>query len=68
MVRLTPEHQADFVEKAPEVFALCTGAWGRAGCTSVHLAVARSAAVKAVLEAAAANASRNPARRASRKS
>ncbi len=32
MVKLTPEQQRGFIEKAPEVFRPCSGAWGRAGC------------------------------------
>ena len=32
MVKLTPEQQRAFIEKAPEVFKPCSGAWGRAGC------------------------------------
>ena len=38
MVKLTPEQQRGFIEKAPEVFRPCSGAWGRAGATNVYLA------------------------------
>jgi hypothetical protein len=31
MVKLTPKEQGTFIEKAPEVFKLCNGAWGRQG-------------------------------------
>jgi len=57
MVKLTPEQQAAFLEQAPEVFQPCKGAWGRAGATSVDLAAARPASVKAALAAAWTNVS-----------
>lgn len=38
MVKLTPEQQAEFVERHPDVFAPESGAWGRQGCTRVMLA------------------------------
>ena len=37
MVKLTPEQQHEFVNTHPTVFAPESGAWGRAGCTSVRL-------------------------------
>jgi len=37
MVKLTPEQQRDFMRDRPAAFAPETGAWGRAGCTSVRL-------------------------------
>ena len=37
MVKLTPEQQREFVKSNPTVFAPESGAWGRAGCTSVRL-------------------------------
>jgi hypothetical protein len=37
---LTPEHQAAFVEDAPEVFLPIPGSWGRMGHTHVRLAAA----------------------------
>ena len=40
MVKLTPEQQRAFIEKAPEVFKPCSGAWGRQGATNVYLAAA----------------------------
>jgi hypothetical protein len=60
MVKLTPEQQRTFIEKAPEVFKTCSGAWGRRGATSVYLAAAKAAIVRAALDAAAKNvANRN---------
>ena len=37
MVVLTPEHQQQFVRERPDVFEPESGAWGRQGCTRVHL-------------------------------
>ena len=42
MVKLTPEQQRTFIEKAPEVFRRSSGAWGRAGDTNVYLACAKA--------------------------
>ena len=38
MVKLTPEDQARFISDHPTAFAPEAGAWGRQGCTRVHLA------------------------------
>ena len=59
MVKLTPEQQRAFLEKAPGVFAPCNGAWGRQGATSVHLPSARVALVRAALESARRNVTFN---------
>jgi hypothetical protein len=40
MIRLTPEQQAQFVDEYPAIFAPESGAWGRQGCTRVHLPAA----------------------------
>jgi hypothetical protein len=55
MVKLTPEQQRGFIEKAPEVFRPCSGAWGRAGATNVYLASAKASMVRTALGAAAKN-------------
>ena len=55
MVKLTPELQRAFIEKAPEVFKPCSGAWGRAGATNVYLPSAKATIVRTALEAAAKN-------------
>jgi hypothetical protein len=34
---LTPDEQADFLERAPEVFVPAAGAWGRGGWTTIVL-------------------------------
>ena len=52
MVKLTPDQQAEFVRARPKVFEPFSGAWGRRGCTKVHLAPASRAAVAAALVAA----------------
>ena len=40
MVRLSPDHQKQFLEADPETFSPASGAWGRQGCTIVRLASA----------------------------
>lgn len=55
MVKLTPEQQADFLEKAPDALQPCAGAWGRSGYTNIHLASVQRPLVRQALEAAAAN-------------
>src|SRR5216117_205730 len=55
MVKLTPEQQRRFIEKAPKVFKPCSGAWGRQGATNVYLAAANTSTVRAALDAAGTN-------------
>ena len=55
MVNLTPEQQRAFLEKAPEVFKPCSGAWGRKGYANVYLPAAKASIVRAALDAAAKN-------------
>jgi|SRR5262245_36065325 len=55
MVKLTPEQQRRFVEKAPEVFRPCSGAWGSQGATNVYLPTAKATIVRTALDAAAKN-------------
>lgn len=57
MVKLAPETQRTFIERAPEVFSPCAGAWGRGGATAVCLAAARVAIVREALEAASSGVS-----------
>jgi len=52
MVKLSAADQKSFMEKVPGVFALCAGAWGRNGATSVALPRARLGDVQAALKAA----------------
>ena len=58
MVKLTPEQQRAFIEKAPTVFKPCSGAWGRQGATNVDLALADPSIVRTALDAAAKNVAR----------
>ena len=53
MVKLTPEGQDKFLKRAPRMFQPASGAWGRQGCTSVHLESASIAIVRQALAAAA---------------
>ncbi len=55
MVKLTPEQQRTFIEKASDVFKPSSGAWGRQGYTNVYLASAKASIVRAALDAAAKN-------------
>ncbi len=55
MVKLTPEQQGSFIKKTPAVFRACPGAWGKQGCTNVHLASAKSGELRLALKAAATN-------------
>jgi hypothetical protein len=55
MVKLTPEQQRTFIEKAPEIFKPASGAWGRQGATMVYLAAANATIVRAALDTAAKN-------------
>jgi hypothetical protein len=55
MVKLTPEKQRSLIEKAPAVFEPCSGAWGRSGCTNVHLASATKTQLQPIIAAAAEN-------------
>ncbi len=38
MVKLTPDQQQEFMRADSAKFAPASGAWGRQGCTTVHLA------------------------------
>lgn len=52
MVKLTPEEQASYLGAEPDVFHPASGAWGRRGCTIVHLRNAKEPTVgHALLEA-----------------
>ena len=55
MVKLTPEQQRTFIEKAPGIFRPCSGAWGRQGATNVYLPAAKANIVRPALDAAAKN-------------
>ena len=52
MVKLTTDEQAALVRSEPSVFEPFAGAWGRQGCTKVHLRAAQLEIVKSALSAA----------------
>jgi len=49
---LTPEQQAAFVEKLPEVFVPIAGGWGRMGATHIRLAAAKPEVLAGALHTA----------------
>jgi len=49
MVKLTPEEQREFMRLHPRMFAPASGAWGRQGCTTVHLAAADRPTVRSAM-------------------
>jgi len=63
MVKLTPEQQRVFIDRALEVFKPCSGAWGRHGATNVYLPAAKTSVVRAALDAAARNVANRPQRK-----
>ena len=52
MVKLTPQQQASFVQSHPAVFEPFPNAWGRRGCTKVHLKAATKSTLTPALFAA----------------
>ncbi len=66
MASLTPGQQAEFIDRAPEVFVPAAGAWGRGGSTMIVLAKADQEIVGEALTLAWQSASaKAPARSAS---
>src|SRR5687767_11178506 len=55
MVKLTQAQQAIFVQEYPNVFEPFPNAWGRRGCTKVHLKAATKTALTPALVAAYEN-------------
>jgi hypothetical protein len=55
MVKLTSEQQRTLIEKHPEVFRPCSGAWGRQGYTNVYLPAAIPSIVRDAVNRAAKN-------------
>ena len=49
MVKLTPGEQDEFLRQHPRMFAPSSGAWGRQGCTTVHLEAADRATVRGAM-------------------
>jgi hypothetical protein len=56
MVKLSPEKQHEFTLTAPDIFSHVNGAWGRQGCTSVHLKAAKVAVLRQAMTSAWRNA------------
>lgn len=52
MAKLTPEQQVLFVRTEPNVYQPVNGAWGRRGCTYIHLEAATEPSVRQALIAA----------------
>jgi hypothetical protein len=61
-VMITPEEQRALIEINRKSFVPSAGAWGRSGCTNVHLATANEATVRGALIMAWENALAKPAR------
>ena len=61
MVKLTPQQQHELVREQPAAFEPESGAWGREGCTRVHLASADEEIIGAALTLAWRNAAGRPA-------
>jgi hypothetical protein len=49
MVKLLPDQQAELVVADPKAFTPVNGAWGRKGCTHVHLKAASKERVRKAL-------------------
>src|SRR6266511_1667187 len=65
MVKLTPEQQRTFIQRAPEVFKPSSGAWGRHGYTNIYLAAAKATIVRNALDTAAKNVASRKQRKTS---
>jgi hypothetical protein len=55
MVKLSPVQQRHYLKKAPAVFDLASGAWGRSGSTVVRLSLAKKTVVRPAILAAFKN-------------
>ena len=49
VVMLAPEEQREFIREAKKVFVPAAGAWGRQGCTRIHLADADEPTVRSAV-------------------
>ena len=49
VVMLTPPEQREFLRMAKKVFVPAAGAWGRQGCTRIHLAAADEPTVRSAV-------------------
>ena len=62
MMKLTPDLQRDYIRAHPTMFEPASGAWGRQGCTTVHLSMADAAIVRAAMTHARRNTAKTPTR------
>ncbi|HEV2304486.1 MAG TPA: MmcQ/YjbR family DNA-binding protein [Candidatus Acidoferrales bacterium] len=60
MVKLTPDQQEVFIADEPAIFSPVNGAWGRQGCTRVHLKSATQKSLRRAILAAWLNAAPKP--------
>lgn len=67
VVMLPPEEQQHLIAEHPKIFTPAAGAWGRQGCTVVHLAQANSRVARAALLLAWQHMMEKPARPRTRK-
>jgi hypothetical protein len=67
MVKLTPDQQQTFMQADPGTFAPESGAWGRAGCTSVRLASVSGETLGETMTLAWQNIARSEAKQPKRK-
>ena len=67
MVKLTPDQQAAFMQDLPAAFKPEPGAWGRQGCTAVHLDAVDEDTLGEALTLAWRNLAKVPARPARKK-
>ncbi len=61
MVKLSPAQQRKIIHDRPDCFEPASGAWGRQGCTTVHLAATGAAVVRGPMKDAWQAASEKPA-------
>jgi hypothetical protein len=64
VVMLTPPEQRKFLRTSKKVFVPAAGAWGRQGCTRIHLADADEASVRSAVVLAWETKAKMPAPRA----
>jgi YjbR len=63
VVMLTPEEQLEFMRSTKKVFVPAAGAWGRQGCTRIHLADADEPTVRSAVITAWERIKEKPAAR-----
>ena len=66
MVKLLPQQQREILQRCAGEFVPGPGAWGRAGCTYVHLAAAATETLRPLMTLAWQEVMQQPAKRASK--